>query len=95
MPEALDAHFPSEVHYTRPAGGFYLWVTLPDALPVERAFRRALEHGLVIAPAAVFYPDHPSQNAFRLAFSRHPEDVLRRAVRTLGGALKACLAPAR
>ncbi|HXH11594.1 MAG TPA: PLP-dependent aminotransferase family protein [Alphaproteobacteria bacterium] len=95
MLEALDTYFPSEVHYSRPAGGFYVWVTLPDAIPVQKVFRQALEHDLVLAPATVFYPDRSCPNAFRLAYSRYPEDILTRAVRTLGAALKSRLAPAR
>jgi DNA-binding transcriptional MocR family regulator len=94
MLEALEAYFPADVRYTHPLGGFYVWVSLPPSLPVGALFQQALKHNLVIAPAAIFYPGEPSRNAFRLAFSRYPEDVLVRAVRTLAGVLKVRLAHA-
>jgi DNA-binding transcriptional MocR family regulator len=88
MLHALHTYFPPEVSYTQPMGGFYVWVSLPASMAVELFFHQGLEHGLLVAPAAVFYPDKPLRNAFRLAFSRYPEDVLVRAIRTLAGALR-------
>jgi DNA-binding transcriptional MocR family regulator len=88
MLHALHTYFPPEVSYTQPMGGFYVWVSLPASMAVELFFHQGLEHGLLVAPAAVFYPDKPLRNAFRLAFSRYPEDVLVRAICTLAGALR-------
>jgi len=47
--------------------------------------------GITIAPAAAFYPGQAAQNAFRLAFTRYPEDVLARAAMILGRLLEAML----
>lgn len=86
--EALQQHFPDEIHWTTPEGGFFVWVWLPEGISSQALFRRALKGGITIAPAAAFYPDQASQNAFRLAFSHYPEDVLVRAVIVLSRLLK-------
>jgi GntR family transcriptional regulator/MocR family aminotransferase len=88
MLEALDKYFPPEARWTQPSGGFYIWVSLPDAVSMESLFRRALDRGVAIAPSMAFYPYRPFPNAFRLAFSRYSEDVLTHAVRILADAVK-------
>jgi DNA-binding transcriptional MocR family regulator len=89
--EALQTYFPPETRWTYPAGGFFIWVWLPENLSPQVLFSRALKSGISIAPAAVFYPGQPTQNAFRLAFSRYPEEVLARAAMILGRLLEAML----
>ncbi len=91
MLHALEAHFPPEARWTRPSGGFYVWVIIPPSVSLESLFQQALERGIAIAPAAAFYPYGSPLNAFRLTYSRYPEEVLIHAVRTLGGLLKAML----
>jgi len=59
--------------------------------PIVVLFRQALERGIAIAPAAAFYPYGSTPNAFRLTYSRYPEEVLIHALRTLGGLLTAML----
>ena len=85
MIEALTKYMPSEAKLHPPAGGFYVWVTLPDTVSVEKIFRQALQKGVLIAPARVFYSQATHVAAFRLAFARYPEEVLTHAVKVLGG----------
>jgi DNA-binding transcriptional MocR family regulator len=89
--EALETCFPAEVHWTKPAGGFFVWVWLPEGVSSLEFFRLALKNGITVAPSAAFYPGAVAQNAFRLAFSHYPEDVLVRAVMLLGRLLDALL----
>ncbi|HET7087676.1 MAG TPA: PLP-dependent aminotransferase family protein [Anaerolineae bacterium] len=89
--EALQGYFPPEVRWSCPAGGFFIWIWLPGKLSPQVLFSRALKSGISIAPAAAFYPGQAAQNAFRLAFSRYPEEVLARAAMTLGRLLEAML----
>ena len=91
MLHALEEYFPPEARWTHPSGGFYVWVTIPPSISLEALFRQALERGIAIAPAAAFYPYGSTPNAFRLTYSRYPEEVLIHALRTLGGLLTAML----
>jgi GntR family transcriptional regulator/MocR family aminotransferase len=88
MLEAMAEFFPLEAHWTMPAGGLHLWVTLPDGASTETLYRRTVQKGVAIAPAAAFYAHGAPVSAFRMAFSRYPEDVLRHAVRTVGDVVK-------
>ncbi len=87
MLEALERYFPPEAQWLRPAGGFYIWVTFPDTVPMEKVFRHALDRGIVVAPARVFYAQDNHVAAFRLTFARYPEDVITHAIKVLGSVL--------
>lgn len=91
MLDALAKFFPPEIHWNQPTGGYFIWVTLPDSIPVERVFQEALERGVAVAPAPAFYTQAPVSNAIRLAFSRHSEATLVHAVRLLGNLLTSML----
>lgn len=88
---ALQAYFPPELRWTHPSGGFFVWVWLPENLSPQILFSRALKSGITIAPAAAFYPGQAAQSAFRLAFSRYPEEVLERAAMILGRLIEVML----
>lgn len=81
---AMQNYFPTDVRWTKPSGGFFVWIWLPDDIPVLDLFHRALKKGITIAPAHIFYPGPCPQNAFRLAFSHCPEELLVRAVMEIG-----------
>ncbi|MBK6791789.1 MAG: PLP-dependent aminotransferase family protein [Anaerolineales bacterium] len=81
---AMQTHFPADLRWTKPSGGFFVWVWLPERISAIDLFYRSLKKGISIAPANIFYPGPCPQNAFRLAFSHHSEDVLTRAVMEIG-----------
>jgi DNA-binding transcriptional MocR family regulator len=81
---AMQSYFPPDLQWTKPTGGFFVWVWLPDEIPVLELFRRILKRGITFAPAHIFYPGPCPQNAFRLAFSYYPEEILVRGVMEIG-----------
>jgi 2-aminoadipate transaminase len=81
---ALGAHFPAEAEWTRPAGGFYIWVTLPDRLDATALLPRAVEHRVAYVPGTAFYPDGSGRNRLRLAYCYPPEDRIEEGIRRLG-----------
>lgn len=85
---AMQTYFPAALKWTQPTGGFFVWIWLPGDIPVVDLFHRVLKKGITIAPAQIFYPGPCPQNAFRLAFSHCPEDMLVRAVMEIGKLLK-------
>lgn len=46
MMEAMDRYFPPTVKYTKPQGGMFLWVTLPEGMSAMSLFPKALEKKL-------------------------------------------------
>jgi 2-aminoadipate transaminase len=69
MDAALRAIFGSQVAWTRPGGGFFLWITLPAALDAERLFPSALAEGVAFVPGAAFSNSGQFHNAARLCFA--------------------------
>ena len=66
---ALERWMPEEAHWTRPQGGFFSWLTLPDGVDSAELARRAVERGVGIVPGILFFPDGRGGNTVRLSFS--------------------------
>ncbi len=54
---AIDQHFPVGTKVTRPEGGYFLWVELPEAVDALAVHRQAVQHGIGIAPGHLFSAD--------------------------------------
>jgi 2-aminoadipate transaminase len=81
--DALATHLPSS-RWTRPRGGFYVWVTLPPTVDARAMLPRAVERGVAYVPGTAFYPDGTGGDRLRLAFCYPPEPAIREGVRRLG-----------
>jgi 2-aminoadipate transaminase len=76
MLAAMDEHFPAEVTWTHPEGGFFVWVTLPAFLETKALLAEAVELGVTFVPGADFSFDGSFRNCMRLAFCyEHPEQI--------------------
>jgi len=85
MLNALAEHLPSEVHWTKPSGGFFVWVTLPDALSGAEVKKMASERGVLLAAGGGYFinPDDGKHN-LRLTYSFAPLNDIRTAIGILG-----------
>ncbi|MGZ6544023.1 MAG: aminotransferase-like domain-containing protein [Actinomycetota bacterium] len=88
MLAALTEHFPPEATWTQPAGGFYVWVTLPEWFATQSMLAAAVERRVAYVPGTAFYPDGRGGNQMRLAFCYPTEDRIREGVARLGGLLE-------
>ena len=85
MLAGLSAHMPAGVRWTKPAGGMFVWVTLPEGLDGALLLERALRaERVAFVPGAAFYPDRGSGNTLRLNFSLSPPDVIDEGLARLG-----------
>ena len=90
---ALDGFFPAAARWTRPEGGMFIWVTLPDHLDAEDLLRRSLaEARVAFVPGQSFHADGSGRNTLRLNFSLNDEGTIREGIRRLGGVLHGALA---
>ncbi len=83
MGEAIGRLFPAGTRVTRPAGGYLLWIELPEGLDSLELYRRALERGISIAPGPLFSASGGYDGYFRLSAAAW-NPVTEQAVRTLG-----------
>jgi 2-aminoadipate transaminase len=80
---ALERYFPAGTTWTRPAGGFYVWVTVPGA-DTKAMLPDAVDRGVAYVPGTAFYADGSGRDRLRLAFCYPPEDAIEEGVRRLG-----------
>jgi DNA-binding transcriptional MocR family regulator len=83
----LAEHLPQGSTWTRPDGGFFVWVTLPEAADGEELRARAEREGVAFVPGSRFCCCGGCERSLRLAFSFLSEDELREGARRLGAAL--------
>ncbi len=85
MIAALEKYMPTEegITWTRPDGGLFLWVRLPEVIDTEEMFPRALEHKVAYVIGRAFYIDGGGKNTMRLSFSVNSEDEIEEGIKRL------------
>ncbi len=81
---ALDDFMPAGAHWTRPAGGFYVWLTLPPGLDSKAMMPRAVNARVAYVPGTGFYADGTGREHLRLSYCFPPPERIREGVRRLG-----------
>ena len=66
---ALERWMPAGSRWTRPRGGFFSWLTLPEGVDSVELAARAAENGVGIVPGSLFFPDGRGGDTVRLSFS--------------------------
>lgn len=89
MLDALDREMPKleGLHWTRPQGGLFIWVTLPENMDARELFRRAVAKDVAFVDGTAFHPQGGLKNCFRLNFSFVTFDQIREGIKRLGRAL--------
>jgi 2-aminoadipate transaminase len=80
---ALEREMPDGVRWTRPAGGFFVWLTLPEPLDAEVVLAEATERGVIFAPGVRFFAARDGLHNLRLPFSFLSEAQMAEGVRIL------------
>jgi 2-aminoadipate transaminase len=88
MLAALDEHMPESYRWTRPRGGFFVWLSGPDDVDARALTAPATRLGVAYVPGSPFYPDARGDNCFRLSFSRATTDDIAEGIRRLGTVLR-------
>lgn len=84
MLEALEEHFPKTCTWTRPEGGMFIWVNLPEHIDGTKLLERAIARNVAFVPGAPFYADNPKTNTLRLSFVTVSEERIRQGIAVLG-----------
>ena len=86
MLSALDEYMPDlpGLSWTRPEGGLFLWVRLPDGFDAEQLFYEALEQNVAFVVGTAFHCDGGGQNAMRLNFSYPTKENIVEGIERLG-----------
>ncbi|AOB33132.1 2-aminoadipate aminotransferase [Bordetella sp. H567] len=92
MLDALQREFPAAATWTRPEGGMFIWVTLPEGIDTTQLLQQAIAENVAFVPGQPFYANAPApRNTLRLSFVTVPEEKIRSGMATLGRLIKAQL----
>jgi 2-aminoadipate transaminase len=72
------------VSWTKPEGGLFLWLTLPEGMSTEEIFELAIEEKVAYVPGSAFYPNNDNFRSMRLNFSYANEEQICEGVKRLG-----------
>jgi 2-aminoadipate transaminase len=87
MLAAMDEHFPDGVAWTRPQGGLFLWVKLPEGVDSLDLINEAVGQKVAFVPGTAFYADGRGHDALRLTFATCSEDMIDEGIKRLGKAI--------
>lgn len=87
MTEAVIHHFPEGTKITRPEGGFVIWLELPGDIDSFALARKALDHGISIAPGPIFSASQKYRQFVRLSCACVWNNRIERALMALASFL--------
>jgi DNA-binding transcriptional MocR family regulator len=85
---ALEAHMPSRASWSRPQGGFQLWVTLPQGFSSVELFLRCVERGVAFLPGPLQDINNRFMNSFRLCYGSLTDAEITEGIRRLGETIR-------
>jgi DNA-binding transcriptional MocR family regulator len=91
MLAAVSRYFPAQTRVSQPAGGYFLWLELPESVDSLHVFRVALAQGISIAPGPIFSPARRFAHCIRLNYGSPWTEAAEKAMETLGRIIRSML----
>jgi 2-aminoadipate transaminase len=83
MLAALEREMPPGVSWTRPQGGLFVWLTLPEGLDAEALIEAAVAEGVAYVAGGPFFVDGSGANTMRLTFAKESVENIQEGIRRL------------
>jgi len=84
MVTMIDRYFPKSVTTTKPEGGMFMWVTLPEGISSMKLIDKAIAAKTVFVPGDPFYVNTTDANTLRLNYTNCNEAEIEEAIKRLG-----------
>ncbi len=88
MLECFREFMPEGIKWTEPAGGLFLFVTLPPTMDAAKLLERAIQKNVAFVCGSVFYCNNEGHNTMRMNFSYAGNKDIREGVRRLAEAIR-------
>lgn len=88
MLEALAQYMPSGIHWNKPRGGMFVWMTLPPEMDSTKLVAAAIQKNVVFMPGIGFYANGGPLNTARLSFANPTPDAIRNGVQRLAETIR-------
>lgn len=92
MLDCLEKYLPEGVRYTKPEGGMFIWVMLPEGISGVDVQREALKRHVGIVAGDPFYENDRGRNTFRLNYTNSTDEEIDRGVKALAESIAAVMA---
>lgn len=89
--KTMGEEFPAGVEFTRPQGGLFLWVTLPEGVSAKTVFHKCIEMKVAAVIGDAFYPNDKTDRSLRVNYSNMTEDRIVEGVKRMAKAIKECM----
>lgn len=84
MLNALDKYMPSDVSFTHPQGGIFLWCSLPEGMKLSDFIARCSDKNVFVVPGTAFLPDESEPTrSFRLNYSMPTDDEIENGIKII------------
>lgn len=87
MLASMDRYFPPEVDWTQPAGGLFLWGTMPEYMDAADVLQDAVKRKVAFVPGEPFHPKGGGKNTMRINFSNASLEMIQEGIHRLGDVL--------
>jgi 2-aminoadipate transaminase len=88
MVRLVEELMPASVSCTKPKGGMFVWVTLPDGISSMDVFDHAIREQVAVLPGTPFYTDGGGSNTLRLNFSNSTDAKIQAGMERLAGVIR-------
>ncbi len=88
MLNTLEDSFPGGTEWSRPKGGFFIWLKLPDYLDTKEILADAVRNKVAFVPGSGFYADRRGENEARLAYCTESTERIEKGIKILAGIIK-------
>ena len=88
MLKALKQYMPEGVKWSKPKGGLFLWIELPETISTTDLFPKAVENGVAYVIGSAFHCDGKGQNTMRMNFSYSSEQQIIEGIKRLAETLR-------
>lgn len=89
MLEALEEHLAGVATWSRPRGGLFIWVRLPDGIDTTKLLEAAHAAGVTYLPGTNFSPEGQGANCLRLSFAYLSPEKIRQGIGVLARVVRA------
>ncbi|MBV4416471.1 PLP-dependent aminotransferase family protein [Clostridium tyrobutyricum] len=88
MVSMIERYFPEGIKSTKPEGGMFLWVTLPEGISSLELFDLAAKENVAFVPGDPFYVNVKGSNTLRLNYTNSDEKSIEEGIKRLSRAIR-------
>ncbi len=85
--KALEKYMPKYVKWTKPTGGFYVWLELPENMNSTEILKKSIDNGAVFVTGKTFDPQNKKNNNIRLSYSNMDKNQIEKGISIIADAI--------